>query len=102
MYHPPLRINWSFTVGSAFVFVVSLTTCTVMSAEEKAKYAARCPIKQLKAHLLEHGLATEDELKAIDKKVSLRTLFQHENETSCFWKRRFWGGRSVLCGQIGP
>jgi hypothetical protein len=54
--------------------VVVVMTCPSNFAEEKAKYAARCPIKQLKAHLLDHGLATEEELKAIDSKVTPRTL----------------------------
>ncbi|GAQ81347.1 Pyruvate dehydrogenase E1 alpha subunit [Klebsormidium nitens] len=37
--------------------------------EEKAKYAKRDPIKQLKNHMLEHGLAKEDDFVAIDKKI---------------------------------
>jgi pyruvate dehydrogenase E1 component alpha subunit len=42
------------------------------SKEEKAAYAARDPIPQLKAFMLSQGLATEDDLKAIhDKCVAL-------------------------------
>mmetsp|Transcript_14908 Transcript_14908/g.40204 ORF Transcript_14908/g.40204 Transcript_14908/m.40204 type:complete len:420 (-) Transcript_14908:991-2250(-) len=39
------------------------------SKEEKAHYAARDPIPQLRKYLLEKGLATEAEIKAIDKRV---------------------------------
>ena len=39
------------------------------SADEKAHYAARDPITALKKYLFEHDLATESELKAIDKKI---------------------------------
>lgn len=39
------------------------------SKEEKAKYAARDPIPQLKRIMLEQGLATEDDIKAIHDKV---------------------------------
>ncbi|CAI5963026.1 unnamed protein product [Closterium sp. NIES-65] len=39
------------------------------SPEEKAKYAARDPIIALKKHILETGLATEADLKAIEKKI---------------------------------
>ncbi|KAH7692507.1 Pyruvate dehydrogenase (acetyl-transferring) E1 component alpha subunit subgroup y protein [Dioscorea alata] len=37
--------------------------------DEKAHYAARDPITALKKYLFEHDLATESELKAIDKKI---------------------------------
>mmetsp|Transcript_10920 Transcript_10920/g.18949 ORF Transcript_10920/g.18949 Transcript_10920/m.18949 type:complete len:409 (-) Transcript_10920:591-1817(-) len=40
------------------------------SKEEKAKYAARDPIPQLRAFMLSNGLASEAEIKAIDKKVA--------------------------------
>ncbi|KAG9139953.1 hypothetical protein Leryth_010490 [Lithospermum erythrorhizon] len=36
---------------------------------EKAKYAARCPIVALKKYMLENKLATEAELKSIDKRI---------------------------------
>ncbi|CAI7782525.1 unnamed protein product, partial [Closterium sp. NIES-54] len=36
---------------------------------EKAKYAARDPIIALKKHILESGLASEADLKAIEKKI---------------------------------
>eukprot|EP00475_Leptophrys_vorax_P002083 TRINITY_DN11183_c0_g1_i6.p1 TRINITY_DN11183_c0_g1~~TRINITY_DN11183_c0_g1_i6.p1 ORF type:complete len:434 (+),score=39.27 TRINITY_DN11183_c0_g1_i6:47-1348(+) len=39
------------------------------SPEEKAKYAARDPIIALKKFILENGVATEAELKAIEKKI---------------------------------
>ncbi|KAF5833160.1 thiamine diphosphate-binding protein [Dunaliella salina] len=39
------------------------------SKDEKAHYAARDPIPQLRKYLLEKGLATEAEIKAIDKRV---------------------------------
>jgi len=39
------------------------------SKEEKAKYQARDPIPQLKRIMLEQGLATEDDIKAIHDKV---------------------------------
>eukprot|EP00245_Coleochaete_scutata_P010281 TRINITY_DN357_c0_g1_i1.p1 TRINITY_DN357_c0_g1~~TRINITY_DN357_c0_g1_i1.p1 ORF type:complete len:435 (-),score=101.08 TRINITY_DN357_c0_g1_i1:418-1722(-) len=39
------------------------------SKDEKAHYAARDPIKQFKAYMLDNKLATEEELKAIDKKI---------------------------------
>lgn len=39
------------------------------SKEEKAKYAARDPIPQLKNYMLKNGLATEAELKEIHDKV---------------------------------
>lgn len=39
------------------------------SPEEKAHYAARDPIVALKKYLLEEGLATEVDLKAIEKKI---------------------------------
>lgn len=39
------------------------------SKEEKAHYAARDPIPQLKAYMLSHGLATEADIKAIEKRV---------------------------------
>lgn len=39
------------------------------SPEEKAHYAARDPIVALKKHLLGTGLATEQDLKAIEKKI---------------------------------
>lgn len=39
------------------------------SKEEKAKYLARDPIPQLKKYMLEHGLATEAEIKAIEERV---------------------------------
>jgi len=40
------------------------------SKEEKAHYAARDPIPQLKAALLKKGWATEDELKQIERRVA--------------------------------
>jgi pyruvate dehydrogenase E1 component alpha subunit len=40
------------------------------SKEEKAKYAARDPIPQLRAHMLKAGLATEAEIKDIEAKVA--------------------------------
>lgn len=39
------------------------------SPEEKAKYAQRDPITGLKSYLLDNGLATEAELKDIEKKI---------------------------------
>ncbi|PQM42620.1 pyruvate dehydrogenase E1 component subunit alpha-3 chloroplastic isoform X1 [Prunus yedoensis var. nudiflora] len=38
-------------------------------ADEKAHYAARDPITALKKYILENNLATEQELKAIHKKI---------------------------------
>lgn len=38
-------------------------------AAEKAHYAARDPITALKKYILENNLATEQELKAIHKKI---------------------------------
>lgn len=38
-------------------------------AAEKAHYAARDPITALKKYLLENNLASEPELKAIDKRI---------------------------------
>lgn len=40
------------------------------SKEEKAAYAARDPIPQLKAIMLQKGLATEAEIKALEQKVT--------------------------------
>ncbi|KAI8475212.1 MAG: thiamine diphosphate-binding protein [Monoraphidium minutum] len=40
------------------------------SKEEKAKYAARDPIPQLKEYMLKSGLATEADIKAIHDKVA--------------------------------
>jgi pyruvate dehydrogenase E1 component alpha subunit len=40
------------------------------SKDEKAVYAARDPIPQLKAYMLQNGLATEAEIKDIEKKVA--------------------------------
>ncbi|KAG9131578.1 hypothetical protein Leryth_015131 [Lithospermum erythrorhizon] len=37
--------------------------------EEKAKYAARCPIAALKKYMIDNKLASEAELKAIDKRI---------------------------------
>lgn len=42
-----------------------LGVCTA----EKAHYAARDPITQFKKYVLDNGLATEADLKAIDKKI---------------------------------
>ncbi|GAB4813414.1 hypothetical protein N2152v2_000460 [Parachlorella kessleri] len=39
------------------------------SKEEKEHYAARDPIPQLKAYMLKNGLATEEEIKGIEKEV---------------------------------
>jgi len=39
------------------------------SKEEKEHYAARDPIPQLKEYMLKNGLATEEEIKALDKSV---------------------------------
>jgi len=39
------------------------------SKEEKAHYQARDPIPQLKSYMIKNGLATEGELKEIEKKV---------------------------------
>ncbi len=38
--------------------------------EEKARYAARDPIPRLRKQLLDAGLASEAELKAIEKRVT--------------------------------
>lgn len=38
-------------------------------AAEKSHYAARDPITALKKYLFDNNLATEEELKAIDKKI---------------------------------
>lgn len=38
-------------------------------AAEKARYAARDPIAALKKYLLENNLASEQELKGIEKKI---------------------------------
>lgn len=52
-----------------------MQTCCIVpklvfnSADEKAHYAARDPITALKKYLFEQDLATESELKAIDKKI---------------------------------
>ncbi|EFJ48288.1 hypothetical protein VOLCADRAFT_104783 [Volvox carteri f. nagariensis] len=40
------------------------------SKDEKAKYLARDPIPQLKKYMLEHGLATEADIKALEDKVA--------------------------------
>ena len=39
------------------------------SKDEKAHYAARDPIPQLRKYMLEHGLASEADIKEIDAKV---------------------------------
>ncbi|GLC36819.1 hypothetical protein PLESTM_000505300 [Pleodorina starrii] len=39
------------------------------SKEEKARYQARDPIPQLKSYMLEHGLATEADIKELEAKV---------------------------------
>ncbi len=39
------------------------------SKEDKEKWMARDPIKQLTAHLIEHGLATQSDLKEIDREI---------------------------------
>jgi pyruvate dehydrogenase E1 component alpha subunit len=39
------------------------------SKEEKEAWLARDPIKKFAAHLIEHNLASQDELKGIDKKI---------------------------------
>ena len=41
----------------------------LFALEEKAKYAQRDPITGLKSYLLDNGLATEAELKDIEKKI---------------------------------
>lgn len=38
-------------------------------AEEKARYAARDPIAALKKYMMEKKLASEEDLKAIEKKI---------------------------------
>ncbi len=40
------------------------------SKEEKARYQARDPIPQLRKYMLEHGLATDADIKAIEKRVN--------------------------------
>jgi pyruvate dehydrogenase E1 component alpha subunit len=40
-----------------------------LCAAEKAHYAARDPITQFKKYVLDNGLATEADLKAIDNKI---------------------------------
>lgn len=40
------------------------------SREEKAKYQARDPIPQLRKHMIESGLATEADIKEIEKRVA--------------------------------
>ncbi len=42
------------------------------SQEEKEYWLARDPIKQLASHLLEHNLATQEDLKAIEKEIQQR------------------------------
>lgn len=47
--------------------VLNYACCLVI--EEKAHFAARDPIPALKKYIIEQGLASESELKSIDKKV---------------------------------
>jgi hypothetical protein len=58
-------------VGFVFYFILGFD-CFVrvcLCAAEKSHYASRDPIVALKKYLLENGLATEEDLKAVEKKI---------------------------------
>ena len=70
-YHLCHKKNFHSVVGLCSVEIMCSFSDLGFSfaADEKAHYAARDPITALKTYMLEHNLATESELKAIEKKI---------------------------------
>lgn len=66
------NLFYHLTSSVAFILqVINVNQCflVLFYAAEKAKYAARDPIVALKKYLVENKLASEQELKAIEKKI---------------------------------